>query len=121
VQAAVAAGVLLASVLAAVDAGRGQAYHSSSGIALVAIGVATAAALGAVAAGLGRGRPWSRTPALLTQLFCGIAGIYLLQAHRYLWGVPAVTLAAAGFAALFAPPSLRAAAEAVTRRRSGPP
>ena len=110
VQAAESALVLLATVLAAVDAATGQSYHVSSGIALTVIGVAAVAALGFVAAGLARARRWSRTPALLTQLFAGIVGIYLLQGHRLDWGLVLVVLAVLGFAALLSPPSLRALA-----------
>jgi hypothetical protein len=108
VQAAESAVVLVASVLAAVDAVAGRSYHQNSGIALTVIGVAAAAALAYVAVGLGRARRWSRTPALLTQLFFGIVGIYLLQSRRLDWGVVSVVLAVAGFAAVLAPPSLRA-------------
>jgi hypothetical protein len=108
VQAAEAAVVLAATVLAAVDTAAGRSYQQSSGIALAVIGVAVAAALALVAAGLARARRWSRTPALLTQLFFGIVGIYLLQGRRLDWGVVSVVLAAAGFAAVLAPPSLRA-------------
>jgi hypothetical protein len=108
VQAIEAAGVLGASVLAGIDTGSGRSYHLNSGIALTAIGVATAVALGYVAAGLARGRRWSRTPALLTQLFAGIVSIYLLQGHRYDWGGPGLALALAGFAVLLVPPSMRA-------------
>ncbi len=110
VQAAEAVVVLAASVLAGVDAAGGKSYQQGSGIALTLIGLATAAALAWVAAGLARGRRWSRTPALLTQLFVGIVGIYLVQGDRYDWGVPCLVLAVAGFAALLAPPSLRALA-----------
>ncbi len=109
-QAAEAAVVLAASVLAGVDAAGGKSYQQGSGIALTLIGLATAAALAWVAAGLARGRRWSRTPAMLTQLFVGIVGIYLVQGDRYDWGVPCLVLAVAGFAALLAPPSLRALA-----------
>jgi hypothetical protein len=70
--------------------------------------VAAAAALAWTALGLARARHWSRTPALLTQLFVGIVGIYLLQGHRLDWGLVSVVLAVLGFAALLAPPSLRA-------------
>src|SRR6516225_3999740 len=70
--------------------------------------VLVATALALVAMGLARARRWSRTPALLTQLFFGIVGIYLLQSRRLDWGVVSVVLAAAGFAAVLAPPSLRA-------------
>ena len=108
VQAAESAVVLVATVLAAVDTAAGRSYHRSSGIALTVIGVAVAAALALVAVGLARARRWSRTPALLTQLFFGIVGIYLLQGRRLDWGVVSVVLAAAGFAAVLAPPSLRA-------------
>ena len=108
VQAAESAVLLVATVLAAVDTAAGRSYHRSSGIALTVIGVAVAAALAFVAVGLARARRWSRTPALLTQLFFGIVGIYLLQSRRLDWGVVSVGLAAGGFAAVLAPPSLRA-------------
>jgi hypothetical protein len=110
VQAAEAALVLAATVLAGIDTAAGRSYQTGSGIALTVIGAASAAGLAAVAAGLARARRWSRTPALLTQLFVGIVGIYLLQANRLDWGVLSVVLAVAGFAALLAPPSLRALA-----------
>ena len=117
VQAADAAIVLVATVLAGVDTARGQSYQVGSGIALTLIGLATAAALGAVALGLARVRKWSRTPAMLTQLFVGIVGIYLVQSQRYEWGVPCLVLAVAGLAALLAPASLRA----LTPRRAADP
>ena len=100
--------VLAATVLAGVDAATGESYHENSGIALTVIGAAAAAALAWVALGVARARRWSRTPAVLTQLFVGIVGIYLLQGHRLDWGVPSVVLAAVGFATLFAPPTMRA-------------
>src|SRR5499425_2427422 len=110
VQAAESVLILVATVLAGVDAAAGQSYHVSSGIALTVIGVAAVAALGFVATGLARARRWSRTPALLTQLFAGIVSIYLIQGHRYEWGGPGLALAAAGFVALLVPPSMRALA-----------
>ena len=110
VQAAESAMVLVATILVGIDTAAGRSYHQNSAIALTVIGVVCAAALALVAAGLARARRWSRTPALLTQLFVGIVGIYLLQSHRLDWGVVSVVLAAAGFAALLAPPSLRALA-----------
>jgi hypothetical protein len=108
VQAADALMVLAASVLAGVDTAAGQSYQAGSGIALTLIGVGTAAALAWVALGLYRARRWSRTPAALTQLFVGIVGIYLVQGHRYAWGISALALAAAGLALLLMPASLRA-------------
>src|SRR5256885_15240149 len=87
VQGAESVLVLVATILAAVDAAAGQSYHVSSGIALTVIGVAAVGALVLVAAGLARARRWSRTPALLTQLFAGIVGIHLLPGHRLDWGL----------------------------------
>jgi hypothetical protein len=116
VQAAESVVVLAATVLAVVDTATGQSYHVNSGIALSVIGLAAAAALAWTARGLARARRWSRTPALLTQLFFGIVGIYLLQGHRLDWGLVSVVLAALGFAAIFAPPSMRALT--VTQRQA---
>jgi hypothetical protein len=117
VQAAEAAVVCAASALSAADAAAGLSYQAGSGIALTLIGFGTAAALGLVAVGLARARRWSRTPALLTQLFTGIVGIYLVEGHRYDWGVAALVLAGAGFITLLVPPSLRA----LNRGRPVPP
>ena len=110
VQAVEAVGVLFASVLAGIDTARGQSYRLDSGIALTVIGLAAAIALLYIAAGVIRVKSWSRTPALLTQLFCAIVGLYLLQAHRYAWAVPGTLLGAGGFAMLLAPRSIRALA-----------
>ena len=121
VQAAEAAVVCAASVLSAIDAAGGQSYRADSGIALTLIGFGTAAALGYVAVGLARARHWSRTPALLTQLFTGIVGIYLVQGHRYDWGVLALVLTAAGFVTLLLPPSLRALTGGRPVPPAGPP
>ena len=108
VQAVQSLAIFLAAVLAAIAAIQGKSYQNSSGIAITVIGFATSIALGYVAVGLARARRWSRTPALLTQLFTGIIGIYLVQGHRYVWGVPALVLSVAGFVLLLLPPSLRA-------------
>jgi hypothetical protein len=107
-QAAEAVIVLVASVLSGVDTATGKSYQTGSGVALTIIGVATAGVLAWIAVGLARARRWTRTPALLTQLFVGIVGIYLVQGHRYAWGVPCLVLAVGGFVALLVPPSLRA-------------
>src|ERR1700734_3447647 len=119
-QAADALIVLGASVLAGVATLSGKSDQRGSGIALTLIGLATAAALAWVAVGLSRGRRWSRTPAALTQLFVGIVGIYLVQGHRYAWGIPSLVLAAAGFALLLTPASLRALARPQDSNGPGP-
>jgi hypothetical protein len=102
-----AAGVLAATLIAGVDAIAGKSYQRASGIAITLIGIATALALAYVARGLSSGRRWSRTPAVLTQLFTGIVAIYLIQAPRLDWGIPAIALAIAGLGALLAPASIR--------------
>jgi hypothetical protein len=108
VEALEAVMVAVAAVLAGIDTGAGRSYQLSSGIAITVIGLVTAAALLGVAAGLRGPRRWTRTPALLTQLFTGIVGIYLLQGGRDAWGIPAVLLSVTGFVTLLAPPSTRA-------------
>ncbi len=106
VQAIEAAGVLFAAILAAVETASGHAYQTASGVAITLIGVGMAILLAAVARGLRRARRWTRTPAVLTQLFLGIVAVYLLQSGRLDWGIPAIVLAVAGIAALLAPASL---------------
>jgi peptidoglycan/LPS O-acetylase OafA/YrhL len=103
-----ALGVLLAAVLAGIATIEGKSYQNGSGIAITVIGIGTALGIGYVAFGLVKTRRWSRTPALLTQLFTGIIGIYLVQGQRYEWGVPALVLCFAGFVALLVPPSIKA-------------
>jgi hypothetical protein len=108
VQAVQAVGVLLAALLAGIATIQGKSYQTASGIAITLIGFGAAIGLGYVAFGLARMRRWSRTPALLTQLFTGIIGIYLVQGQRYDWGIPALVLCVAGFALLLVPPSTKA-------------
>jgi ABC-type uncharacterized transport system permease subunit len=108
VEAAQAVAVLLAAILAGIATQEGKSYEIASGVAITLIGLATAVGLGYVAFGLVKTRRWSRTPALLTQLFTGIVGIYLVQGDRFSWGVPALVLAVAGFVLLLWPSSIRA-------------
>ena len=101
-----AAIVLVAAFWAGIATATGHSYQTSSGVAITIIGVGTACLLALVARGLRRARRWSRTPAMLTQLFTGIVAVYLLQSGRLDWGVPVVVLAVAGLAALLAPASI---------------
>ena len=71
------------------------------------IGIVTVIALALVARALRAGRRWSRTPAMLTQIFTGIVAIYLLQSGRLDWGIPAIVLAIAGLGALLTPESIK--------------
>jgi hypothetical protein len=106
VEALEAVGVLTASVLAGIATVNGHSYQRASGVAITAIGIATAIALALVARGVRSARRWSRTPALLTQVFTGIVAIYLIQSGRLDLGVPAILLAVAGLAALLTPASI---------------
>jgi hypothetical protein len=107
-QATEAAGLCVAAVFAATSTAAGHSYQRASGVALTLIAFGTAAVLAVLAAGLAKAKPWSRTPAAMAQLFVGGAGIYLLEGHRYEWGVPALLVAAVCLAGILAPPSLRA-------------
>jgi hypothetical protein len=107
-QAAEAAGLCVAIILNVIDSASGNDWTSSNATAFIVLELIVAIGVAAVAAGLARVRPWSRTPAVLTQLFTVMIAIWLLEAHRLAWGIPALLLAIAGFAGLFAPTSLRA-------------
>jgi hypothetical protein len=107
-QAAEAAGLVVAGVFAAMATADGQSYQMASGIALTLITFCTAVTLATFAWALDRARPWARTPVVMTQLFVGGAGLYLVFGHRLDWGVPALLLAAGCLAGLFTPASLRA-------------
>jgi hypothetical protein len=112
-QAAEAAGLCAAVVLNAIDSASGRAWTASNAIAFIAVEAIVAIGVAWIASGIARARPWSRTPAVMTQVFTVMIAIWLLEAHRYGWGVPALLLAVAGLAGLFAPASLRA----LTRER----
>jgi hypothetical protein len=103
-----AAGLGVAAVFAGLSTADGKSYQLGSGVALTLIAVAVAAGLAVIAVGLARARPWSRIPAVMTQLFVVIAGVTLLQGHRTEWGAPALVLAAACVAGLLTPASVRA-------------
>ena len=90
------------------DLAGGQTYQKSNAIAVIVIESIVAVGMAVVAAGIVRLRPWSRTPAVLTQVFAIIIGIVLIQAHRFGWGFPALVFAVAGLAGLFAPASFKA-------------
>ena len=107
-QAIEAVGLCVAAVFAAVSTAAGKSHQTAAGIALTLLAFGAAAGLAAIAVGLAKARPWSRTPALMTQLFVVIAGITLLDGHRPEWAVPALLLSAACVAGLLSPASVRA-------------
>jgi hypothetical protein len=113
-QAAEAVGLCVAVVLNLVDAASGHSSTTSNAIGFIVLEAVVAVGVAAIAWGIVRVRPWSRTPAVMTQVLTAVIAIALLQADRYGWGVPALLLAVAGLAGLFTPSSLRA----LTRSRS---
>jgi hypothetical protein len=103
-----AAGLLVVAAVNLSDLAGGPTDQRSNAIAFIGVEVIVAIGLAAIAAGIARVRPWSRTPAVMTQVFAVILGIVLIQAHRFGWGLPALVFAVAGLAGLFAPTSFRA-------------
>jgi hypothetical protein len=109
-QAAEALGLCVVIVLNVIDSASGNTWTASNAIALIVFEAVVAAGVAWVAYGIARARPWSRTPAVMTQVFTAMIAVWLLEAHRYAWGVPALLLAIAGLAGLLAPSSWRALA-----------
>lgn len=114
--AAEAAALCAVIVLNVIDSATGRAWTASNAIAFIVLEAVAAIGMALVALGIYRIRPWSRTPAVMIQLLAGIVGIWLIQAGRLGWGIPAVLLAVAGLAGLFAPASLRALTHQVSRQ-----
>jgi hypothetical protein len=106
IEALEAVGVLVASAMAGVATANGHSYQVASGVAITIIGIATAIGLALIARAVRSGRRWSRTPALLTQLFTGIVAFYLIESGRLDLGIPAILLAIVGLAALLTPASI---------------
>jgi hypothetical protein len=109
-QALEAAGLFAVAVAQVIEAASGQSYRASSAVGLAVMEAITVALIAWIASGITRGRPWSRTPGIMTQLGCGLLAIILLQAHRADVGVPTLVLAIAGLAGLLHPASLKALA-----------
>jgi hypothetical protein len=112
-QAAEAAGLCVAIGANLIDSASGNDWTASNAVAFIVMEAIVAIGVAWIASGLARVRAWSRTPAVMTQVFTVLIAIWLLEAHRLAWGIPALLVAIAGFAGLFAPASLRA----LTRQR----
>jgi hypothetical protein len=106
--AAEAVGLCVAIVLNVIDSASGHSWTTSNAIGFIAIEAIVAIGVAWIASGLVRVQPWTRTPAVMTQVFAVMIAIWLLEAHRYDWGVPTLLLAIAGLAGLLMPASLRA-------------
>jgi hypothetical protein len=108
VQALEAVGLGVAAVAQVVETASGRSYQTSNGVALAVMEFIAVALITWIAIAIARVRPWSRTPAIMTQLGCGLLAIILMQAHRFGWGLPILILAIVGLAGLFNPASLKA-------------
>jgi len=111
-QAVEAVGLCVAIAANVIDSASGNDSTTSNAIGFIVLEAIVAIGVAWIASGLARVRPWSRTPAVMTQIITAVIGVWLLQAGRFEWGVPALLLAIAGLAGLFTPSSLRA----LTRR-----
>jgi hypothetical protein len=103
-----AVGLCVAVAANAIDDVNGKTLTQSNAVAFMVLEFLIAIGVAAIARGIARVQPWSRTPAVLVQVFTIMIAVWLLEAHRYDWGIPALLLALAGLAGLFAPASLRA-------------
>jgi hypothetical protein len=103
-----AAGLFVVIVANLIDLAAGHDYQRSGAIAIIVIEVIVAIGVAWIASGIVRVRPWTRTPAVMTQVLTLIVAVWLLEAHRVAWGLPTLIIAMAGLAGLFAPTSLRA-------------
>jgi len=106
-QALEAVGLCVAGVFGIISTADGKASQLAAGIVISLLAFGTAAGLVTIAVALARARPWSRIPAVMTQLFVGIVGLALVGG-RPGWGVPALVLAVVCVAGLLTPASLRA-------------
>jgi hypothetical protein len=109
-QAAEAVGLCVVIAANVIDSVSGNTWTASNAIGLIMVEAVVAVGVAWIATGIARRRPWSRTPAVMTQVFTVMIAVWLLEAHRYAWGVPALLLAIAGLAGLLTPSSLRALA-----------
>jgi len=103
-----AVGLLVVIAVNLADLAGGRTHSTSNAVAFIAVELIVAVGVAWVAYGIAATRPWSRTPAVMTQAFTAIIGVVLIQAHRYAWGLPALALAIAGLVGLLAPASFKA-------------
>jgi len=121
VQAAEAAGLCVAVVFNAIDSASGRVTTTANAVAFIVLEVIVAIGVAWIASGLARVQPWSRTPAVMTQVLAAVIAVILLQAHTFGWGVPTLLLALAGLAGLLAPASFRALARPARPPEDDPP
>jgi hypothetical protein len=86
----------------------GHSRDVPSAIALAVVAIITGILMIMVARGLLRRRRWSRSPAVVTQIFLLIIAVPMVQGGQYGLGIPLVAAAVAGLGLLLAPPTARA-------------
>jgi len=103
-----AVGLCVAVAANAIDDVDGRTATQSNAVGFMVLEFVIAIGIAWIAYGISRIQPWSRTPAVIVQVFTAMIATWLIEAHSYAWGIPALLLALAGLAGLFAPASLRA-------------
>ena len=103
-----AAGLFVVIVANLIDLADGHTHTRSNAVGIIALEAIVAIGVAWIAAGIIRIQPWTRTPAIMTQVITVFIAIWLLEAHRLAWGLPTLIVALAGLAGLFAPTSLKA-------------
>ena len=118
-----AAGLFVVIVANLIDLADGHTYTRSNAVGIIAVEAIVAIGVAWIASGIVRLQPWTRTPAVMTQVFTLIIAVWLLEAHRVAWGLPALIVALAGLAGLLAPRAftpLVVPGEAFSQLRKGP-
>ena len=103
-----AAGLIVVIAASLIDLADGHTHTRSNAAGVIAVEAIVAIGVAWIAAGIIRIRPWTRTPAIMTQVLTIFIAIWLLEAHQLGWGLPTLIVALAGLAGLFAPTSLAA-------------
>lgn len=83
----------------------GKSVDLASAIGVTLLAIFGGAGMLLVARGLMRGQRWSRSPAVLTQLFAIPVSVSLIQSDQYGIGVPLVALAIAALVLILSKPS----------------
>jgi hypothetical protein len=85
----------------------GEPLDPASAAGVTALAFLGAAGMLLVARGLLRTQRWSRSPAVLTQLFAVPISVSMIQGGQYAFGVPLIVLAAVALVLLLSGPSNR--------------
>ncbi len=89
----------------AVETVVGEPQNTTTALAVAALAIGGGALMLKVAHGLYLAQGWSRSPAVLTQLFLLPVAVTLVQSDRPELGYPLVALAVCALVALLAPPT----------------